>query len=436
MSDQVRTCSSCGARVPPDATQCTLCGTPVDPAAPEKTPDSPSPEETADESEGEPPRAEGEETDADRPVYCNQCGWENPGDARYCSQCGSELQDLSAGEAPAGTRTVQADLPSGPDETDEEEPASTAADPAAEAAPVGQQITLVVGAALLLVVGLFFATRWSQSDGSGATDGAQPGPSTSQATPQRGGSPPSAQGEAGTPSAPGSAGPATGGASEAAPSTDLRSLVDSLGQTLTGPLAAQADSLRRLVRNADESQKRQARAELANLLIGAGAPGRAALVQSRRADATETVEDRRRAADLLYKWMRQVQGQSDRQQVRQVARHVAQAYQAVAEQRPQDLDARTRMGEAYLLTNNPMRGIQAINAVLDQDSTFVPARFQKGLALLQINRLDQALQQFRQVKRDADSTQAFYQQAQRAIEVITKQLNKQGGPEGSAPSTP
>lgn len=117
-----------------------------------------------------------------------------------------------------------------------------------------------------------------------------------------------------------------------------------------------------------------------------------------------------------------------------MARHVATAYEAVANEQPDDLDARTRMGEAYLLTNNPMRGIRAINDVLAADSTFVPARFQKGLALLQINRLDQALEQFRRVREYADEGQPFYKQAGRAIEVIEKQRAGGSGPSSGAGS--
>ena len=164
---------------------------------------------------------------------------------------------------------------------------------------------------------------------------------------------------------------------------------------------------------------------------GAGAPGQAALVQRQLADATGTVEDRRRAADLLYRWMRQVEQQQGREEVLEVARHVATAYEAVADEQPEDLDARTRMGEAYLLTSNPMKGIRAINDVLAEDSTFVPARFQKGLALLQINRLDQALQQFRRVREYSEEGQPFYKQAGRAIDVIEKQRAQTGGASGT-----
>ena len=90
------------------------------------------------------------------------------------------------------------------------------------------------------------------------------------------------------------------------------------------------------------------------------------------------------------------------------------------------------MGETYLLTNEPMQGIKAINAVLDDDSTFVPARFQKGLALLQINRLDQATRQFEMVQKYAEEGSPFARQAERAIDVIEKRRSRTSSG-GSAP---
>jgi tetratricopeptide (TPR) repeat protein len=203
--------------------------------------------------------------------------------------------------------------------------------------------------------------------------------------------------------------------------TDLQTLVDQTADSLTGPVAGRIDSLRTRIDQASGAEKRQLQTELVNLFIGAGHPGRAAVVQQDLAEATGSVDAQRRAADLLYRWMQKVQGQGQRQQVFQVARHAARAYETVAERRPDDLDARTRMGEAYLLTNEPMRGIKAINAVLDEDSTFVPARFQKGLALLQINRLDQATKQFEMVRQYAEDGSPFSQQAERAIKVIKEQ---------------
>jgi tetratricopeptide (TPR) repeat protein len=289
---------------------------------------------------------------------------------------------------------------------------------------MGQRILMVVGTAVLLVLGLFFLTQWSRQynwskDASGAGEKAVAEQSgggsgaTSSATPDGPGTSPDGMP---SPQAAAASGP-----------DDLETLVAELGGPVEGGVASKIDSLRAAVEEADGTERRQLQAQLAQLYVGAGTPGRAALVQSRLADRSGDVADRRRAADLLYKWMRQVQQRSERARVADVARHVADTYAAVVEERPEDLDARTRMGEAYLLTNNPMKGIQAINQVLDDDSTFEQARFQKGLALLQIDRLDQAVTQFETVMEVASEDDPFYQQAKRAIDVIRKETSSSNG---------
>ena len=439
MTADPQTCSSCGAYIPADADRCNLCGTFVkasgergdEPDDESLDPDASSAGTETDESDAIPEAGSPEPEPADTPgVFCNQCGWENPPDARYCSRCGEELQDLSD-PTPVGARQVSADLPTG--STSAGASGSEGEDPSAEPkadeqTAMGRQIALVVGGALVLVVGLFFVTQWSNQYEWGSD-------SSSQASSVQAG----AGGEGGSPSAPSSGGqrPMSGSVQQGqrpAP-TDLQALLDQTADSLTGPIAGQIDSLRARVEQASGGTKRQLQAELVNLFIGAGHPGRAAVVQKNLAEATGSVDAQRRTADLLYRWMQKVQGQGQRQQVFQVARHAAQAYEAVATQRPDDLDARTRMGEAYLLTNEPMRGIKAINTVLEEDSTFVPARFQKGLALLQINRLDQASKQFEMVKQYAEDGSPFSQQADRAIQVI-KQQRTQSTSGSSTSSTP
>jgi len=411
MANTSRTCPACGAHVPAGADQCDLCGTSIgnDESSPEDSPVDQAPPSDADEPRGD---------QASSAVYCTQCGTQNPADANYCGRCGTELPEFSDPD-PAGTKTVSADLPEGPSG----EAASEEAAPSVEEAPTtaGRQILWMVGIGLCLVFGFFFATQWSQQYEWGSNDGGGP-PATASGSGSEAAGP--AAGGAG--SATGTA-PPEGGNTETAAETDLESLVRDLGGPVEGPVADEIDSLRALEEETGGDRRRQVRAELVKMYTGAGAPGQAALVQRQLADASGSIEDRRRAADLLYRWMRQVEQQKGRKEVLEVARHVATAYEAVADQQPEDLDARTRMGEAYLLTNNPMKGIRAINDVLEADSTFVPARFQKGLALLQINRLDQALEQFRRVREYADQGQPFYKQAGRAIEVIEKQRTKSNG---------
>ena len=432
MTADSQTCPSCGARVPAEADRCTLCGTPVEASG--EVADEPGDEPVdsdaspAGEGTGEseaPSDAESANSGSEEgtSVFCNQCGWENPPGARYCSRCGEELQELS--EAPTGTRRVSADLPTGMVSSESADTESADAPDERETdeqAAMGRQIALVVGGALVLVLGLFFVTQWSAQYEWGG-DASSSGSSSAQAGAGGGGAAPGGQRPMST--------PGQGGNRQANP-TDLQALLNQTADSLAGPVAGRIDSLRTRIDQASGDEKRQLQAKLVKLYIGAGHPGRAAVVQKDLAATSGTVDARRRAADLLYRWMQKLQGQGQRKQVFQVARHAAQAYETVAEQRPDDLDARTRMGEAYLLTNEPMRGIKTINAVLDADSTFVPARFQKGLALLQINRLDQAVRQFEKVKQYAEDGSPFYRQADRALTVIEKQRSRTSSG-GSAP---
>ncbi len=429
MSESTRPCPSCGARVPASSDRCDLCGTVVD--------DDPDPAGTAEDTEAEssepeasppeeapsgPQAADGQDEPS---VFCNQCGWENPPGARYCSQCGEALQDLSGASPPDGTRPVTADLPTSASAETSDEPSEpdASSSPDEEERAMGRQIAMLVGGALVLVVGLFFATQWSAQyewGGGGEAGGA---PSSS------------AGNEAAASGATGGTRPMqSGGTTGGDELTDLQTLLEEAGaSSVGGAMAGQIDSLETAIEQASGSDRRAAQAELVNLLIGVGQPGRAAVVQNDIADATGAADAQRRAADLLYRWMQQLQGEGQRQQVLKVARHAARAYRTVVDQRPDDLDARTRMGEAYLLTNRPMRGIKAINAVLDDDSTFVPARFQKGLALLQINRLDQATTEFEQVQEFAEEGSPFTRQADQALKIIEKQRRQSssGGASGS-----
>jgi len=428
MKADSQTCPSCGAHVPSDADRCELCGTSV---ASGDEPDEEGSTDSSQTSRADDATASGSEQESG--VFCNQCGWENPPGAQYCSRCGEALQDLSDA-APAGTRPVTADLPTGPSSHDAEdtetdlpsEEEEKEAETTGEQAALGRRIMLVVGGALVLVLGLFFVTQWSAqyewSDGSGS------GAPSAQAGASGGGTSSSPSAGAQAPmSAPGEGGE-QGGAK------DLERLLDETASPVDGTMAEQIDSLKTQIEQAAGGEKQQLQTELVNLYIGAGHPDRAAVVQQDLAEASGTVEAQRRAADLLYRWMQKVQGQGEREQVVQVARHAAQAYETVAEQRPDDLDARTRMGETYLLTNEPMRGIKAINAVLDDDSTFVPARFQKGLALLQINRLDQAVRQFEMVQQYAEDGSPFARQADRALKAIEEQRGSSSSGGATAPN--
>jgi lipoprotein NlpI len=63
-----------------------------------------------------------------------------------------------------------------------------------------------------------------------------------------------------------------------------------------------------------------------------------------------------------------------------------------------------------------MMAIQETNRVLESDSLHIQANFNRGIMLSQINRLDQAIEQFETVKRIiGDPQDPVYQRAQDAI---------------------
>ena len=442
MASDLITCPSCGARVSPDRDRCELCGTPVsdstdDRTETEATPGTQPAEQPAEDggaadSADESSHTEASSEDASTPeapdsesasegVYCNQCGWKNPAGANFCSQCGTELQKVvgsgreAASGTPDGTRRVGADLPTGEASVDDASSSASGKETSPsegedEQQIMGQQLTMVVGVAVLVVIGLFFVTLWSQSQswgGGDSTEGADATPTQAQ----------NSRGATNQESRP-SSGAMTSGPS-AGSGIQNQDLKD-LAEETSGPasVAQKVDSLRAQLDEVDGVRERRTKAQLVNLYIGAGQNGQAAVLQREIAQAAGDSDEWKRAANLLYKWMQQLSSEQNRQQAFQVAGQAALAYEKVVAEEPENLDARTRMGETYLLTNNPMKGIQAINGVLEDDSTFVPARFQKGLALLQINRLDQAIGEFEKVKQHADEGSGFYQQADRAIRII------------------
>ena len=391
-----RTCSSCGARLPDGADVCDLCGRPVsyDPEDTANASDNPSDAETPDEpaagSNGAPEPAPAPQTDGG--PYCHSCGHQNPVDARFCSQCGTRLETEEA--PPPGAVPVEADLPHGSSAEEEEEPLIASMDTSEN---VGRQVTFVVGGVLVLVVGLFVLTTWSQETWSGSSGGAsQPSPDAAASA----------------------AGAMSGSASASATSaSSLKELVTqaSSGESLPPQMAAQVDSLEAAIANQSGAQMQDTRRELINAYVGAGHLGSAALVQKQMAEAAGTPEAWRRTGDLLYSWMETLKGQPV---AVQVAEHVVQAYQRVLEQQPDNLDVRTDMATAYLQTNSPMRGVKEINRVLDEDPDHFQARFNKGIMLVMIGRTDQAIAQFEKVKGIVGEESPYYQQAEQAIQTI------------------
>jgi len=386
MSKMNKTCLECGARLAVEAEQCDLCGSPVESAEAmvaaaqaERTAEPPTPssdEEAADHPPAAPPPPD--RLAVPRGVYCNQCGWQNPVDARYCSMCGTPLQEVDPSRLPAAPppaavpAKASVEAPHVPVETSEDASAAAARDAQAEVEhrAVSRQVGIIVGAGVLLVVALFLVTAVSK------TRPVAPPAQAAQTTP--------AGVEPGTlpPLAPQIAGQAEALEAEIA------------------PLSGEARIAKQL--------------ELIALFLDAGRLDRAALEQQKIAQATERPDDWKRAGDLFYDWMDPLQGAEKAQ----VAVQVIDAYERVLAADPDNIDVRTDLATAYLSSNNPMQGVAEIKRVLAIDPNHLHARFNYGIMLAMIGRSELAIEQFEHVKGLVDETSSYAQQADDAIRAI------------------
>ena len=119
------------------------------------------------------------------------------------------------------------------------------------------------------------------------------------------------------------------------------------------------------------------------------------------------------AGNLYFDWMQRA---PDTQKAPWAQKAVG-AYQAALDMSPDNLDVRTDMAIAYLYDpQNSMLAIQETNRVLAADSTHIQANFNRGIMLNQINRTDQAIEQFERVKRIIGNPEdPVYQRAEGAI---------------------
>ncbi len=389
MAKTHQTCLECGARLAADAEQCDLCGEPVRPAEADDAA-LPTPSEMVAEPSEPAPSPDGEEAaeSTDRSalpegIYCNQCGWQNPVDARFCSMCGARLQAIDPSLAPVAPSPADApaDAPakasarvsSGSVERAEE--ATAAADRAVQAQAdhqaVSRQVGIIVGAGVLLVVVLFLVTAVSKTRPVASPDESIP-PATSEAV------------------EPGTLPP------------------------LAPQIVAQVEALEAEIASLSGQAWIAKQRELVTLFLDAGRLDRAAFEQQKIAQATETTDDWKYAGDRFYDWMDPLQGAEKAQ----VAGQVIDAYQRVLAVDPDNIDVRTDLATAYLSSNNPMQGVAEIKRVLAIDPNHLHARFNYGIMLAMIGRSELAIEQFERVKGLVDETSSYSQQADDAIRAI------------------
>lgn len=169
----------------------------------------------------------------------------------------------------------------------------------------------------------------------------------------------------------------------------------------------------------EESGAREAldiRRDLMDLYMAANRIDLAAGEAERVAEITNTENDWAIAGNMYYDVM---ESRQDASRAVYAKRAIA-AYARALEINPDNLDVRTDMAIAYMYDpDNPMMAIQETNRVLEQDSLHIQANFNRGVMLANINRVDQALDQFEKVKRIiGDESNPIYQRAEQAIESV------------------
>jgi tetratricopeptide (TPR) repeat protein len=246
----------------------------------------------------------------------------------------------------------------------------------------------MIGIAAMLVVALFFITNLSKDLSAPVT----PVPANEEAT--------FTERPAGA---------------EEEPDADRPSIFERLAadeSALPGGIGSVVDSLDAVIDASEGEAAQQARRQKIDMLIGAGRMDHAAVTQRAVAREEGSPEAWRRAGDLFYEWMGRMNEGPERVEVAEAA---IAAYDRVLAQTPDNLDVRADLATALLETNEPMRGVEEIQRVLDADPDHLQARFNYGIMLAMIGRAEAAIAQFEHAQRIVGEGSPFYRQAEQII---------------------
>jgi ribosomal protein L40E/TolA-binding protein len=346
MSPSLKSCPDCGARVRPDATHCDLCGSAVPSSAPV--------------AEDPVVRAAG--------GYCSECGTRNPEGAKYCSECGSRL--IANQAEPAMPPAV--------------DPGEPTPDEAAADEPIGRQVAVLVGGAVLIVLALFVVTLVSRQNVS------------------------------------------TGGAAPVeAPPSAMSVLEESEMTPLSDDLADQVRQMEEEISQLRGQDRLQRQHELVHLLVQNNRPDRAAIVQQDLAEQTGAVNHWRDAGDLYFEWMEL----AETPYRLDISRLAVYAYEQVLAEEPENHDVRANLAWALQYdAQNPMRAIDETTYILNAEPDHVQANFNRGYFLMRINRFDQAVEQMERVRELAGPNTPVGEQAGFLIDIIrTEQQRMRSG---------
>lgn len=295
----------------------------------------------------------------DEGPWCTSCGTRNPLKARFCFACGTALAGV------ARATEVAPVIPAAYESEGSEAPPPAMDSASDTPAPMGRQVAIVLSAAVLVVIALYVITTMSRDE-----------------------------------------------AASLVPEDSVVALMDE------GPLPEQfrsreAELNERLADASEDVQKVLVHRELVDLYLSAARLDLAARETIRLADLTGREADWVAAGNMYYDWM-ETKPVPERGPW---AKQAIAAYRRALELNPANTDVRTDMAIAYMYDpDNPMMAIQETNAVLEQDSLHIQANFNRGIMLMQINRVDQARAQFEKVQSLIDDPEnPIWQRAAEAL---------------------
>ncbi len=351
----------------PEIVQCDLCGTSVGEAEQEAR------DETFPVQEKPPAKVEGPAaTSQQRVRYCPSCGKPSPLDANFCSWCGNRLKPMDAarGRVRNGRPEMADGTPGSISRGDV--PTLDAGDPV----KVNRRIMLSLVLAVLAVVGLFFVSVLSQNTGGRTTEIAS------------------------------------------RPADEAVSMDPATEDEVV--------ALRNRIANAAGEQERiEARRELVAVYAKAGAFQPAAQVQKRLAEIVGGVEEWTLLGNLLFDQMERAPEGPLRQEA---ARASIAAYTRALEIDPSNNDVRTDRAVAYLNTSeSPMKAIEEIGIVLENDPAHPQANFNRAVMLTMIGRADEALEQYHHVVDITAPGSPIHEEANRRVAQFEQRINGSTG---------
>jgi tetratricopeptide (TPR) repeat protein len=292
-------------------------------------------------------------------IFCASCGAQSPAHARYCWRCGQAL----VRDVEDGVAAGQAPLA----------PPSTDIETTSAVSVVGGRALLLVAGAVALVILLFAVTELTGRTGPRLTPGG-------------------------------------GSGAEPATQTGLTADVADRVSELESRISATEDRAERLI-------LRQA---LVDVLVSAAAFAQAGEVQEAVASEVQTVDAWAEAGSFYLAHV--LRTASPEQPI--FAARSARAFEEALALRPGDLDLKTDLATAYRYDpDNPMRAVELVREVLDENPQHARARFNYALMLAEIGRTEQAREHLEMVLEIPDVDELVRQRAREMLESMSPAIS-------------